>query len=177
MLSPKSAMLLVGGRQQSARTANLLLVDLEGIAVGHLELHKKSHKVSRHIPKYSSSPTISFFFSLSIPRRSTYGIRRIRRVDTLPIKQEPHALRRLALPLAEGVHQLLQLGGALDLEEHLVAAVCDFDVQVFADGLLVFGLLAGGGSVVVGHVCDCVVRVEDWSWCGDVDRLVVVVEG
>lgn len=48
----------------------------------------------------------------------------------------------LALTLAEGVHELLELGGALDLEENLVVVVGDLDVQVL--GLLRLLILLGG---------------------------------
>lgn len=39
-------------------------------------------------------------------------------------------MRGLALALAEGIHQLLELRGALDLEEDLVVVVGNLDVEV-----------------------------------------------
>ena len=75
-------------------------------------------------------------------------------------------MRGLALALAEGIHQLLELGGALDLEEDLVVVVGDFNVEVLR--LLWALVLVGdwwaaaavllcarhcGGEVVLS--CDC----------------------
>jgi hypothetical protein len=59
----------------------------------------------------------------------------VRRIDALPVEQEPHTLWRLALTLAESIHQLLQSSGTLDLEENLVIGIRDFDVEMF--GLVV----------------------------------------
>lgn len=63
---------------------------------------------------------------------STYRFRIVRRIDPRAIEQEPHARGRLTGPLAEGVHEFLELGRALDLEEDLVVAIGDLDVEVFA---------------------------------------------
>ncbi len=35
------------------------------------------------------------------------------------------------MPLAEGIHEFLELCGSLDLEKHLVIVVGHLDVQVF----------------------------------------------
>lgn len=53
-------------------------------------------------------------------------------VDSLAIEEESDAGGGLALTLAEGVHELLQLGGALDLEVDFVVVVRDLDVEVLA---------------------------------------------
>ena len=78
-------------------------------------------------------------------------------LHALPIKQEPDCSRRFSLSLAKGIHQLLELGGALDLEEDFVIAIGDFDVEVFGAGLLrwrsavVRGSKGAIGAVVVRH--------------------------
>lgn len=46
----------------------------------------------------------------------------------------------LSLALTECVHEFLQLGGALDLEEDLVVVICHLNVKVL-----------GGGRFLVGH--------------------------
>lgn len=52
------------------------------------------------------------------------------------------------MPLAEGIHQLLQLGSSLDLEEDLIVVVCDLDVEMLTwAGSL--GLLGGTWASVV----------------------------
>lgn len=96
------------------------------------------------------------------------------RVDSLAVEEEAHALRALALPLAEGIHELLQLCGALNLEEHLVVVVRDLDVQMLSCALwLIFWLVAGGASVVC-HVESVEVVVRGGVGCvgsrGKVER-------
>lgn len=58
------------------------------------------------------------------------------------------------MTLAEGVHELREGGGALDLEEDLVVVVRDLDVQVLALGLIV-GVAAGTRRLItVRHGVD-----------------------
>jgi hypothetical protein len=52
------------------------------------------------------------------------------RIHPLPIEEKATGLDRLALPFAEGIHELLQLRRPLDLEEDFVVVVGDFDVDV-----------------------------------------------
>lgn len=74
----------------------------------------------------------------------THHLGVVGRVDTRAVEEEAHAGEGLALTVAEGIHELLQLGCALDLEEDLVVVVGDLDVQVL--GLLRSLLLVGGGG-------------------------------
>jgi hypothetical protein len=75
----------------------------------------------------------------------THHLGVIGRVDSGAVEEEAHASEGLALTLAEGIHELLQLGCALDLEEDLVVVVGDLDVEVL--GLLrSLVLVAGGGG-------------------------------
>lgn len=93
----------------------------------------------------------------------TYTLRIIRRVDSLPIKEEATRPKFLALPLAERVHELFQLCTALDLEEHLVVPVCHFDIQVFAwRRWSIIRLLASGRRrrVIVRHRKDRVLGAK-----------------
>lgn len=62
--------------------------------------------------------------------RRTHCIRGIVWLDALSVEEESHTLNALALTVAESIHQLLELGRALDLEEHLIVVVRHFDVQM-----------------------------------------------
>ncbi len=79
--------------------------------------------------------------------RKTYRIRRVGGLHSRAVKEESHGAHRLSLALAKGSHQLLQLGGALNLEEDFVVVVGDLDVEVLDVGGSAFGLT----TVVVGH--------------------------
>ena len=68
---------------------------------------------------------------LSDPAKETHRVRRVVRLHPLAIKQKADGRGRLALPLAEGVHELLQLRRPLDFEEDFVVVVRHFDVEVF----------------------------------------------
>ena len=57
----------------------------------------------------------------------------------------------LALAVAEGVHELLELSRALDLEENLVVVVGNLDVQVLRLRRRLFLVAAGRLGRVVGH--------------------------
>ena len=61
---------------------------------------------------------------------ATHSIRGIGSLDPSSVEQEPNTIGRLALTITKGVHQLLELGGPLDLEKHLVVTVGDLDVEV-----------------------------------------------
>lgn len=75
---------------------------------------------------------------------STHHLGVVGRVDSGAVEEEADASEGLALTLAEGVHELLQLGCALDLEEDLVVVVGHLDVEVL--GLLGSLVLVGGGG-------------------------------
>lgn len=83
--------------------------------------------------------------------RSTHNLWSVGCVHALAVEQEAHTLRSLALSVAEGVHELLELCRSLDLEEHFVASIRHLDVQVFAGRLLRIGLICRRGAVVFGH--------------------------
>lgn len=71
-------------------------------------------------------------------------------VDLDTIEEEPDGSALLALPLAESAHQLVQLGGLLDLEENFVVAIGNLDVEVLASARIVL-LSAVGRLLVVRH--------------------------
>lgn len=75
--------------------------------------------------------------------RLTYRLGVVRGLHTLPVEQEPYTASGLALSVAEGIHQLLQLGCPLDLEEDFVVVVGDLDIEMLRRA--VFWLL---GAVV-----------------------------
>jgi len=52
----------------------------------------------------------------------------ISRLDTATVEEEADRVWGFALSLAESIHQLLQLGGALDLEKDLIVVIGNFDV-------------------------------------------------
>lgn len=135
---PLNAGLGLSGKcsQRSPRTTNLLLVDFERVAIGHLELRQK-------LARYSIAFT---------PTRYAYCIWGVRRVDTLTVEEEAHAVGSLSLTLAEGVHELLELGGTLDLEEDFVVVVRHLNVEMLGLLLLILRLLRAWGSVAFRHV-------------------------
>ena len=49
---------------------------------------------------------------------------------TATIEEESDRSGSLALSLAEGIHQLLEGGGALDLEEDFIVVVGNLDVEM-----------------------------------------------
>lgn len=60
----------------------------------------------------------------------THSVWGIRGLYALALEEESNRSQRLALAFAERGHQLLQLGAALDLEEHLVVIVGNLDVEM-----------------------------------------------
>jgi hypothetical protein len=74
----------------------------------------------------------------------THHLGVVGRVDSGAVEEEAHAGEGLSLTLAEGIHELLQLGCALDLEEDLIVVVGDLDVEVLRL-LRSLVLVAGGG--------------------------------
>jgi len=120
-------------RTRSAAT-DLLLMDLESVAVLHVELWARVRCGSK-----DGGGDI---------KATTHSLWVIGGVDSLTIEEESHAGGSLALTVAEGIHELLELGGALDLEVDLVVVIGDLDVKVLA----ALGLLRWRSSV--GH-CVC----------------------
>jgi len=81
--------------------------------------------------------------------RHLESIWRVGGVDPTAVEQESDRVWGLALSLAEGIHQLLQRRGPLDLEEYLVVVIGDLDVQVLARAGRSLGLLLAGAVVPV----------------------------
>ena len=84
----------------------------------------------------------------------THHFRVVARVYSGAVEQEANAGEGLALTLAEGVHEFLQLGSALDLEEDLVVVVSNLDVEVLGLrlGSIVLVSAVGWGGRLVRHV-------------------------
>lgn len=122
-------------------TADLLLVDLKGIAILHVELARKSSALTSHDKAGWAGRCRSGC-------RYTHSFWAIGWLYATSVEQESNGVRGLALPLAERIHQFLQRRCPLDLEEDLVVVVRNLDVEVLADGLS-FRLLGRRGSVVV----------------------------
>ena len=91
----------------------------------------------------------------------TYRFRTIGGVDPRAVEQEAHGSYLFPLTIAEGVHELGELGRPLDFEEDLVVVVGHFDVEVLGFGLFVWVAASGtGGLLAVGHfvgLCGCFV--------------------
>jgi hypothetical protein len=85
---------------------------------------------------------------------ATYSLRGVSLHDCDTVEQEADTVGRQALAFAEHVHQLLQLGSALDLEEHLEVSIGDPNVEK-----LVGVALRRGGGVSVGHNVEMLVGV------------------
>lgn len=97
-------------------------MNLESVAIGHVKLC-----VSVIDPPLDGT--------------NTYSVRSILGTNSCTVEQETDGGCLLSLTFAEGVHQLLQLGRALDLEKDLVVVVRDLDVQV----------LRGSGAFLLGR--------------------------
>lgn len=70
-----------------------------------------------------------------------YRVRSVGGLHALALEDESDGSKRLSLAIAEGIHELLKLGRALDLEEDFVVVVRHLDVEVLG-----VGRLAGGAS-------------------------------
>ena len=71
-------------------------------------------------------------------------------IYTTTIEEESDRVWSLALSLAEGVHQLLQGGCALDLEEDLIIVVGNFDVEMLSLSSAFRFLRRTRASVLIG---------------------------
>lgn len=60
----------------------------------------------------------------------TYLIRAICSLNTTAIEEESDGVWCLALSFTESIHQFLQLGRTLDLEEDFIVVISNLDVQV-----------------------------------------------
>ena len=106
----------------------------------------------------------------------TNSIWRIRWLDSATIKEEANGGGVLPLAFAEGVHELLELGGALNLEEDLVVVVGNFDVEVL--GLLWALVLVGdwwAAAAVVLCARHCGGEVVLRCGCGGYNEAVEVI--
>lgn len=73
----------------------------------------------------------------SLGSKGTHRVWAISWVDSRTIEEKSNRGRCFSLTLAEGVHELREGGGALDLEEDFVVVICDLDIQVLALRLIV----------------------------------------
>lgn len=107
-----------------------------------------SHRFGQH---YSATTDLLLVDLQSVSVCHLERIWGISGLDALALEEKPDRSQTLALSLAEGGHELLELRAALDLEEDLVVVVGNLDVKVLGGG----GLrgVASRASVfcVVGH--------------------------
>ena len=86
---------------------------------------------------------------------STYRLWVVCRLHTLAVKEETHTRNVLALAITERIHEFLELGSPLDLEEHLVVVIRHLDIKVLDGG-------GGGiGASVSTSVLSVVRHVDD----------------
>ena len=97
---------------------------------------------------------------IDVQDEGSYRVWAVCGLHSCAIEQEADALRGLSAPFAEGIHQLLKVGSALDLEENLVVSIRDLDVEMLG---LVLRLWWRGGVLVVRHVFSRV--VDGYEWC------------
>lgn len=83
--------------------------------------------------------------------RDTYSFRRVGGLDTRAFKEKPYRAQRLALALAKGGHQLLQLGRSLDLEKDFVVIVRDLNVEMLGVGWRLGGATCWASVLVLGR--------------------------
>jgi hypothetical protein len=105
---------------RGSTTANLFLVNFECIAILHLELVRR---VSANLKPSASA------LSSALPK-NTHSLGCVSGLHACTLEQEAHAIQRLALTVAKGRHQLLELCRLLDLEEDFVVVVRHLNVQV-----------------------------------------------
>lgn len=133
---------------RSPPAANLFLVHLKSISILHFELVKRLY--------ISLVPKVTVWCEMNAIHgghaiqcaMATYSIGCVCGLNALAVEEEAHGLDVLALALAEGRHELLELCGPLDLEEDLVVVVCDLDVEVLGRRS---SALVALGSTVIGH--------------------------
>ena len=82
----------------------------------------------------------------------TYGIWRVCWLNAHSLEQESNRRCSLALTLTEGIHELLQIGSSLDLEENLVVVIRDFDVEVLIGRWLLWFAACRARRVTTAHV-------------------------
>ena len=80
-------------------------------------------------------------------KESAHCFRTVGRLYATAIEKEPDRCRSLSLSLTEGIHQLLEGSGTLDLEEDLVVVIGDLDVEMLI--LASLRLLGGTWASVV----------------------------
>lgn len=68
------------------------------------------------------------------PGEETYSVRGIFGSYTGAVKKEPNGGHLLSLTIAKSIHQLFQVGRALNLEENFVVVIGDLDVEVLNGG-------------------------------------------
>lgn len=94
-------------------------MNFQSISVFHFELLRTSQ------PRLRASLTIKL-----VNKWLTDCLWAICQANPCAFKQEAKGGWRFALSLTECVHELLQLGGPLDLEEDLIVIIGNFDIQV-----------------------------------------------
>lgn len=117
-------------------------MDFKGIAISHVELF--SQIVSKPVlnplkgkkkkNRNQKTKLIKCLLATTEQGKCTYSLRRVVRSNSSTVEEKADGRQLLALAIAEGIHEFLQLGSALDFEEHLVVVIGNFDVQVLDGG-------------------------------------------
>lgn len=112
------------------RKKRVLVKFFFGAVLSHQSAPGEPRECRRPACRATMSSALAFvlFRILAFEMCATYRFWVVGWVDSLTVEQEAHAGWGLALTLAEGVHELFQLGGTLDLEEDLIVVVGNLDV-------------------------------------------------
>jgi hypothetical protein len=133
-------------------------------AIAEVSIQLIQHLFSRHetrLISFGQTPTKIHQFNnttvmrlIEIMMQKTYSVWAVCRRNPLAIEQESYSAYLLPLPLAEGIHQLLQFCGTFDLEEDFVVAIRHFDVEVLARRLWGFcrWRRTAWRLIMIGHV-------------------------
>ena len=122
----------------SDSSADLLLMNLEGIAIAHVELNEECQ-------------SCLFIWKGQVCRNgATHRFGCIIATDSRAIEEESDSRSFFTLTLTECLHQLVQASRSLDFEEDFVVAICDFDIEVLSTRCRL-GLGTVGGLTAVGH--------------------------
>jgi hypothetical protein len=130
--SPDRAERGAASRERLAATANLLLMNLQGVAVLHVELLMSA--LAYDIILTSAQNDLW-------RQNQAYRVWVVLRGYALAVEEEAHARDVLALTIAEGVHEFSESRCALDLEKNLVVVIGDLDVEMFALAAILWLLL------------------------------------
>jgi hypothetical protein len=118
-------------------------MNLKCISISHVKLFGPSCQLLR--PELDPKNSGAHLETASI----AYRFWTVSGLYTTTIEEESDRSGSLALSLAEGIHQLLQGGGALDLEEDFIVVVGNLDIEMLTLATSLWLLGGTWASVVI----------------------------